>query len=428
MTSFNITGVGLEHSTVENVHLSPEPLTFPDHSYLTKADDEGLAERPQSWWCFRTRHRRNVCRVVLAGGLSAAGGWLASFAPTHAGIINGGILGGVGNAASTWLAWEKKNQLVLEKRIINDFRTLAQRIHLIDTHLSHLVAHVDKIFPLFENAVQTIKPTIQLPPAQSKHRMRDNIKNVLIAGGLSTAGGLVAGLITSDNEAIVNTAILAGGVLGGVGNAVSTWLAYEQIDDKLIKTRGMEDLPKLIQIVEQKEEELINLIKEVSTISIYTPPILQSIERPPFLANSEEEILASNACLTATRGRRNAIYINTAGWLSAGGGWLASYVPTVPGIVLGSTLSGFANSVSTWLAWENINDEEVERTVKKDFPKVEAKINEIALKIIGLTKRLKETEESQQLGLIPIEEQKEDEPAVDVDDELGPIPIELNMV
>ncbi len=319
------------------------------------------------------RTERNLARVTLAGGLSFAGGCVSGFVPSIAGITAGGIISGVGNGVSTWLAWEKKKDHLLESRIITDFPKLAKKV----TDLNSLIDRVNVTYS------DTINEPLQIPLSKPSHpwfwatKDRRNFVRVFVAGALSAAGGWLGGF------APTTEGIILGSFLGGIGNAVSTWLAFEQVNDDLIETSAKELLPKLQQIVKDSEAQLTILMDRVKALGItLLPPIEQATEDPTSLPPQ---------CLK-TRNQRNFVYVNTAGWLSAAGGWISGFVPDTSGILVGGAVGAAANSISTWLAWEKETDKEIERTVLHDFPKVILKIAMLTQRIQTLTEKLNDQE------------------------------------
>jgi hypothetical protein len=330
-----------------------------------------------SIWCFNSRFKRNICRVSLAGALSSAGACLGGFLPTACGIIGGSILGGVGNGASTWLAWEKKSEHLIRARIRRDFPALVLKVSLLNERLLLLAKRIGPIYAVsLKDEAQAFvidKPVAaqeQNQPWYWRTRNRRNGIRLFVAGALSGAGGWLGGFVTSA------TGIVAGGVLGGIGNAVSTWLAFEQTNDKITRKSALEFLPKLVQITEESETRLTNLIERIGCIDFAPIAPLQSV-----LERTDRDVEGPACCMVATREWRNFIYVNAAGWLSAAGGLLGGFFSNTAGTLIGGAVGATANSISTWLAWEKEGEREIERVVLQDFPKLALKIVEISKQI-----------------------------------------------
>jgi hypothetical protein len=358
---------------------------------LTELESPEL-NQPSSSWFFNSRFKRNMSHVSLAGGLSAAGSYVSGFFPTTAGIICGGVLGGIGNSTSTWLAWEKKRELLIQARILHDFPILNTKLTIIQAKLSHLVEFIKFLDAEVDQPTEESTTIIEEPVTNEKNKLpcfwrtrnQRNFLRVFLAGALSAAGGWLGGFEPSVGG------IIAGGALGGIGNAVSTWLAFEQINDGIIRKSALEILPELVKVTEKNEEKLIALIER---IKILQPHFLVNFESQtisiPTLVNNIE---SSTCCLTRTRAQRNFIYVNTAGWLSGAGGWISGFFPNTPGILVGGATSAAANSISTWLAWEKPKDQKVERVVLQDFPQTLLKISELSKQVMRLTVCVEEWE------------------------------------
>jgi hypothetical protein len=144
----------------------------------------------------------NLWRVTFAGALSTIGGIVAG--EKHAvasmgfgAVLLGSVIGGVGNGVSTWLMWE--------------------------TNLEDRVAIVERRLGLTETPNQEQR-TAYLKAERS--RLISNILRATFAGSLSAIGGVIAGEQHA-LKAMGFGAVVFGSVVAGVGNAASTWLAWE---------------------------------------------------------------------------------------------------------------------------------------------------------------------------------------------------------
>lgn len=342
---------------------------------LTKLDD---VVNPNTW-CYHSIAGRNIVRISTAAILSTAGAWLAGLLPTNEMIGVGGGICGIGNGASTWLGWESKIVHLIHSRMRADFPKIVKKTSQMSERIFSLVDTI--------NAFENNKEAISLPdhfqeveaisiqekqqalPWICSTRNRRNCIRLFVAGGFSGAGGYWGGFDTSV------TGVISGGILGGIGNALSTWLAYEQEHDEITKKRALDQLPKLVEMTEALEGRLETV---VNFINILRPQLIvnhqSSFSPQSFLKEMDEE--DAWICME-TRERRNFVYVNVAGWMSAGGGWVSGYYPQPAGIVIGGTMGAVANAISTWLAWEKKHDKEIEKIAIHDFPQLVLKITEI---------------------------------------------------
>lgn len=323
-----------------------------------------------SLWCINSRTKRNILRVSVAGGLSMAGGWLAGFLPTVGGILGGAFLGGVGNGASTYLAWEVKHKKLIEARWIHDVPQLSLQANALVARVEVLAK---RILTNSENLPSpSVLGTADTHSACLKRRWQRNFVRIFVAGGLSAAGGWLGGFVTSAPGVIV------GGILGGVGNGLSTWLAFEKKNDRALRENALEHIPRLSEILQEKTQALEELIKRIQN---QNPEILLDAHQEPVALENEEEI--EPRC-QPNRLAVNVTYVNIAGWLSAAGGVVAGYEPNPGGILVGGFLGGAANSLSTWLAWENPHDREVTQLFEEEFPQLVLKVSRVAALIDAL--------------------------------------------
>lgn len=347
-------------------------LQLPPYSHIKLTELDVNAIPPDATFCcLDTRIKRNICRVLFAGTLSAVGAGLIGFLPTIEGIVCGGFLSGVGNAVSTWLAWERKRDYFIEQRITCDYPLLEAKVHLIDESLYALANQLKSIysesienFPHDEdNPLPSVLENKALPWLW-KTRNRRNFIRLFLAGAIPAAAACIGGFVPT------TAGIIANGVLSGLGNSLSTWQAYEKSSEKNLRKSAIELLPKLVAIAEKEEQNLAALIQRVNTLF---PEIIQRLEVPD-KKNCRTNLAKKSCCLIKTRQRRNMLYVNSAGWLSGAGGWIGGFVPDTPGILVGSALGGIANTLSTWLSWEKAHDGQVENILKNEFPKLTAKI------------------------------------------------------
>ena len=74
-------------------------------------------------------------------------------------------------------------------------------------------------------------------------------------------------------------------------------------------------------------------------------------------------------CWLSPRNTRNLLYANTAGWVSAAGGWIGSFfASSVWGVLAGGATSALGNLISTWLVWERPWDRQVQYAAMEAFP------------------------------------------------------------
>lgn len=349
---------------------------------LTKLEE---TENP-SPWCYGSRTAKNITRVAFAGTLSAIGTWIPGFLPTTGAIVTGGMISGIANSASTCLAWENKTTRLIEARMITDFPKVVEKLNDLNERINCLIQAInlfndDKekqiLIKIFETTASDVSPETEKDERPFIWQLRTgrNIARVCIAGSFSGAGSWLSGFESSIGG------IIGGGVLSGVGNAFSTWFAYEKTNEAIIEKRALKDLPKLLEVAEETEKKLLDLIERIKTLN---PDILMnyhpSLTPSSVLEEVEEEI--GVCCIGDEREERNFWYVNVAGWMSAGGGWLAGFYPKNTGIAIGGAMGATANMISTWLAWERVNEEQVEKTVMNDFPKVVLKMIEISSKVL----------------------------------------------
>jgi hypothetical protein len=343
---------------------------------LTKEGDDDLRLNA-NWGCIE-RTERNIMRVSLAAGLSTAGAMIAGFVPTIGGIFAGGALGGIGNGASTWLAWEKSEQHFIEARLISDFPKVLERSRVINQYLDEVIGKMQKIYSVTATVNESME--LSFDPLDedinylccSLSRNQRNFFRLCTAGGLSAAGGWLGGLLPTPGG------IIGGAILGGLGNGVSTWLAYEQTHDAEIYSRALKDLPHLFQQLNNSASTLLDLVE---SIKLQNLKCLMAEEPELSLINSDD----ISECCISLRYLRNFSYVNIAGWMSAIGGWVGGYWPHPAGIIIGGSLQSAANAISTWLAWEKANDKEMGKTAVEHFPELVLKVNEISKKLITLS-------------------------------------------
>ncbi len=336
---------------------------------LTKEDDDDEMRLNANWGCIE-RLERNALRVSLAGGLSVIGGVVAGFSPTFGGILAGGAIGGIGNGASTWLAWENPDQYFIEARLVEDFPKLLERSQVINQYLDQVIDKMQNIYSVTINLPEV--PPTEDPEEDTSfctfNRHHRNCIRLCTAGSLSAAGGWLGGFVPT------TAGIIGGAVLGGIGNGVSTLLAYEQTNEAKIQ-RAVEAIPRLLKELNECGTKLNDLVEEIKALNLEC--LLFDDLRP-----QETEVEEGFNC---GRYMRNFAYVNLAGWMSAAGGWMGGYWPTPAGIVIGGGLASAANAISTWLAWEKPNDKEVEKAAVKGLPELIFNINQISQKLIALS-------------------------------------------
>lgn len=356
---------------------SEQFVQVPMEIELTQLDSERIAQN-SSIWCLNSRNKRNFARVTLASSLTTAGSWLTGFVPNIWGLIGGGILSGVGNGASTWLDWETKTQSLIRARSIDDFSKVKSKVHSIEKRVSCLMQHFQMISP---NEVTELAKQEEESEDESRKnclcpiRNRRNFIRVFVAGALSGAGGALSGF----NTTLVG--ILVGGILAGIGNGVSTWVTFENPNDSSIKKRMLNELPNLVQLIQENEEKLFQLMVKVNSVSQVSSFNNEIAQDRSFVENEADE---SSFWAIRTRCRRNFIYVNTAGWISATGDWLRGFFPNIQGILIGSALGAVANSMSAWLRWEKKDDRHIEQVAVREFPVLASKIARLSRQITFL--------------------------------------------
>jgi hypothetical protein len=218
-------------------------------------------------WCCGSRLGRNFLRVFTAAFLSFGGAVLAGFNSTIAGIIVGGFISGIGNGASTWLAWEKKEKHFVNVRLMNDFPRVANMVDELDDKLTYIINTYDQKEKVDEHVKNIDIPKIlKEADITVQHRfywmlrLGKNYARLLFAGGLSSAGGWVGGFFLSI------PGIIGGALLGGLGNGISTWLAYEQPFDIITTKRALRDLPILLNILKETDTRMSNIVDRLRFI------------------------------------------------------------------------------------------------------------------------------------------------------------------
>ncbi|MBA2727966.1 MAG: hypothetical protein H0U49_07325 [Parachlamydiaceae bacterium] len=337
-------------------------------------------------WCGGSRLGRNILRVATAAILSACGTWYAGFAPTPRGIIFGGLLSGTGNGVSTWISWETKKKHFMEVRMMTDFPKVVAKVETLNERTLCL----NEAMNIAENAIEFNNTKANLERTEQEscikrvqdsiscffhHRYLPNFMRLLAAGGFSGAGGWLGGFVTSPGG------IVGGGILSGIGNALSTSLAYEHTDDAEIRKRAFKELPKLLIDVEESEAKLLAVIERIITLQ---PNLLIKFKEHSSLPVLKKDCYEDTDRFFWEKSFRNVCYVNIAGWMSFGGGLISGFYSKTPGIILGGAVSAFANAISTRLAWEKKNDQKVERIAMEDFPIVVKKVADIFQKITSL--------------------------------------------
>lgn len=346
-------------------------IDIPAH-YLSSVDDAEFAKKT-TLGCLDSRIRDNLFRVFAAGGLSFAGAVLAGLVPTTWGIIGGAALSGIGNGASTYLAWEKDNKKLIEARYLRDLPALMTSVDATEQKLARLIERVQAVQEVIieaegERASTALGEERPVHSACFRYRAQRNLIRILTAGGLSAVGGWLGGFVTSA------TGVTFGGILGGIGNGLSTWLAFEKKNEEAIREHALNTLPQLFAIAEEADLKLVALIERIKEIHPEIIMDFSDIEGP-------QNEIEQDPHAFAKRIAKNTTYVNIAGWLSAVGGLIAGFAPNTAGILVGGVTGGAANSISTWLAWEGPNDKAVERTEVEVFQASVLKIVSLAAKI-----------------------------------------------
>lgn len=327
-------------------------------------------EISKATWCLDSRKGRNFTRIAIAGTLSLGGTLLASYYTTPEGIIAGSLIAGVGNSASTYLAWEKKWRNLIEARLITDLPKILFKVTALEKEMGELISCIESISSKIFIDEDLLDLTHVEHPGEditSKcARMGRNALRLSMAGGLSAAGSYLAGFKPN------NPGIIIGGIVNGGGNAVSTWLAYELENDKLIEETALEKLPVLVHHVQETEQKLLDVIKKIKINAVLISEEL-----------TDSKMYDIPECWS--RNHRNFMALNVAGWLSTAGGLVSGFSPTTPGILIGGAVGGVANSISTRLAWEGVHDKQMEYVVLKVVPKLELRIDRLGRQAIRIS-------------------------------------------
>lgn len=373
--SISLTSGDRYHSPSDNkitIEVASAPLE------LTEAVTEKI-----SCGSLRSRTVQNLGRVAVAGAFSLAGGLVAGLVPKVVNIVAGSALAGIGNGLSTWLAWKRKKAPLFEERIVTDFPLLKEQVGVLETKVTQIWKAAFPEEPIPTETKTPFKLASPIPenlPWYWRTRHRRNFWRLFIAGSLSGAGGCIAGLDPTVAK------IILGSIVGGGANAISTWLAYEQKYELLIKSRASVDLPKIMEAIKEAEEKLLACIEKI--VKFQSDFKLNEDIQPK--SSLEDDTRGQSRCLK-TRAQRNAFSVNLAGFLSSAGTLWSGFDPSVIGVCAGSSVSAAANAISTGFAWENENDEEIERTIVDEFPKLAQRIGLVFHQIFLLEKRLKQT-------------------------------------
>lgn len=203
-------------------------------------------------------------------------------------------------------------------------------------------------------------------------RLERNIMRVSLAAGLSAIGGVLAGFVPTTGG------IFAGGAIGGIGNGVSTWLAWEKADQYFLEARLIEDFPKVMERTTAIDQYLDDIIARMQ--KLYSVGLPVDTTEPSIETKDDDDA----ALCSIGRKQRNCVRLMTAGGLSAAGGWLGGFAPNPAGIIGGAVLGGIGNGVSTWLAFEQANDKEIQQKALKDLPKVFKQLHASSTALIDL--------------------------------------------
>jgi|GEM_PF-3061384 len=350
---------------------------------LTDYDDA----KSSTTWCCNSKLGRNCVRVFITGIFSFAGPIFAGLVPRTGPLVVGGLLSGIGNGLSALFSREKEMSYLIKKRLINDFPKVVTKL----THLNERTTSLFKILKLPLNSHETniliedLEHIVHESSILEKQEKlffvwrtinRRNAIRLLAAGILPAVGGLLGGFLPTVGG------VIGGGILCGIGNGLSTALTYELNHEALIKRRAVKELPKLLKIIQQKEEELVALIQRINDLK---PDLLinymPNISPPIFLDGDEDESICA---LYGMRSLRNLTGVNVSCWLSTGGLWVSTFYSKIPGVIVGSSMGAFANMISTWFSWEDIVDRKIEKVGKDNFQKMALKVMEVSYHISSL--------------------------------------------
>lgn len=202
----------------------------------------------------------NIARVNTSAWLTFGGAIIGGLPSITASmgivpaVLVGALLGALGNAASTYLAWDSGKIAELRKRVgdlnkeIDNLMSLVydeERAEWISQEESE--SNKDVTLSDWDLIKEKLAALFQGGRVYINKRNGINIINVVFAGGLSGVGSVIAGL-----PAIINAlgvfAIVLGSAIAGIANGFSTYLAW--------KTHEEEALIHEISTLKQKLEAI----------------------------------------------------------------------------------------------------------------------------------------------------------------------------
>lgn len=198
--------------------------------------------------------KRNVYRLTTAGVFSVAGGLMGGFYPTIPGIVVGATLAAIGNMFSTYLAYEHDNEQKIKFTTEKLMPELVEILYQEELELYNLVKRIEELQPGLlvqykpakDGEVESILPEHK-PEAccEVGGTKWSNGISVNIAGWMSGIGAAIAGF---DPTPI---GITTGSVIAAAANVLSTYLPWQNKNDREVERRVEEDFPILLQKINE---------------------------------------------------------------------------------------------------------------------------------------------------------------------------------
>lgn len=231
-------------------------------------------EKPLPFY-WSTRNIRNLLRIITAGGLSAAGGWLGGFHPSIPGVLIGGVIGGIGNALGTIFIFEKPNDELTRKIALERLSKILESLEKDEENLIILIEKIKQLnqkikinFSNFDEENSSFESFYDEPSCGPiGKRVIRNFTYVSIAGLLSAAGGWITGFSSE------TYGILIGGAFSGVANSISTWFILEEAIDKKIEEIVLNNFPRIVLKVDLIANKILKLQEYLdNTVIIHPKP------------------------------------------------------------------------------------------------------------------------------------------------------------
>jgi hypothetical protein len=234
---------------------SSSKIFISESNHVKYNDDEGC------FWLWRTRHRRNIIRLTVSGGVAAAGGLIGGFWKDTGGIITGAIVGGIGNGLSTLFSYEKTNSYQIRKIAFTELPQILKTAEALEKELIQLVRKIDllkpSLFYLTESKSIECVPLLLEENANQccaiNPRNTRNFIYVNVTGWLSGAGAWISGFEPNVGG------IIGGSLIVGVANSLSAGFTWEKESDELIERRCAENFSVLVTKVMELQQK-VNLL------------------------------------------------------------------------------------------------------------------------------------------------------------------------